>query len=119
MDESQINALLDAHDGLIAAYLDGTLALIDFVAAYGEFPRSYALDEPAASGSGRAAAALFRPRIAFHSRVAGVLASLRLDPALDSGIPGDFMPMVVMQRLRMLVAQYPNFKIGGQEPPLT
>ena len=111
MNESEIGALLDAHDGLLTACLDESLVLMDFIAAYGNFPQSYGLDA-AAPASGQLPLRLFSSRIAFHVRVAGILAGLRMDdPA--TGIPADFMPTVVRQRLRMLVAKYPDFKVDA------
>jgi hypothetical protein len=40
MTESEISALLDAHDALVRAYVESTLGFDEFVSAYGDFPRS-------------------------------------------------------------------------------
>ena len=112
MTESEINALLDAHDALIDACIDSALGFSQFVVAYGEFPRNYSFGGDSKSGGQRSASRLFRRRIAFHMLVAGVLSGLRsADEPAD--IPYEdaelFLPAVGLKRLRELVARYPDF----------
>jgi hypothetical protein len=65
---SEIGALLETHDALMRACLDSRLGFSEFLAAYGDFSGSYALDEWKASVD---------ERIAFHVQAAGVLSGLR------------------------------------------
>ena len=114
MTDAEIAALLDAHDSLVTACIDGSLPLFDIVAAYGGFPRSYALDERGAVG--RALLPSLQQRVAFHTQVAGVLAGVQLlpedgDGGDTAGGAGDLMPRVVVMRLRQLLARYPEFKV--------
>ena len=44
MTESEVCALLDAHDALVRACVDESLSFAEFLAAYGNFPGNYALD---------------------------------------------------------------------------
>ena len=105
MTESEISALLDAHDALVRACVDSRLAFEEFVATYDDFPSAYALDE-------QAVLRLFRKRVAFHERVAGVISGLRSDGDSKTlhGDVGRFIPAVGLMRLRELVAKYPEFK---------
>jgi hypothetical protein len=111
--ESELSALFDAHDALVKAYGDSSLTFSEFVSAYGDFPRAYALDGHSGTAEERAVLRFFRMRIAFHLRVSGVLSGLRsADDPVD--IPyddaGRFLPAVGLMRLRELVARYPDFK---------
>jgi len=111
MTDSEIVALLDSHDSLVTACIEGSLSLLDVVAAYGGFPHSYALDEHSAVG--RTLSPSLRQRVAFHAQVAGVLAGVQSLPhgAGDMvGGAGDFMPRVVVMRLRQLMTRHPEFK---------
>lgn len=111
MTQSKIGALLDAHDELVRACVGGRLGFAEFLAAYGDFPNGYALDEQTESADERAVSRLLRKRIAFHVRVAGVVSGLRSESG--STLYGDmerFLPMVGLMRLRQLVARYPEFK---------
>jgi hypothetical protein len=113
MTESEVNALLDAHDALVRACVDASLTLPEFLGAYGEFPQAYALDERKASGDELAVLRRFRKRIAFHSRVSDVLSGPSAEDAYaDMGGDeiGAFFPMVKLVRLRQLVARYPDLK---------
>ena len=113
MTGSEIGTLIDAHDDLIRACVDSQLAFEEFVAAYGDFPAS--LDEDARSADGGGVLRFFARRIAFHSRVAGVISGLRVEadsPGMEMEV-GRFMPMVGLMRLRELVARYPDFSAGG------
>lgn len=67
--ESEINALLDAHDALVRAYVHSTITFSEFVAAYDDFPRNYALDGHSGTALELAVLRLFRKRIAFHLQV--------------------------------------------------
>jgi hypothetical protein len=111
--ESEISALLDAHDTLVKAYVDSSLEFDEFVLAYADFPQTYALAGDAGTGEDRAVLRFFQKRIAFHVRVAGVVAGLRLadDPAdISHDDAGHFLPAVALMRIRELVDQYPDFK---------
>jgi hypothetical protein len=113
MTESEVNALLDAHDVLVRACVDARLTLPEFLGAYGEFPYAYALDERKASGDELAVLRRFRKRIAFHGRVSDVLSGPSAeDTYADMGGDevGAFFPMVKLVRLRQLVARYPDLK---------
>jgi hypothetical protein len=111
MTESELSALLDAQDALVTAYINAALAFPEFVSAYGDFPHNYALES--GSAADLAVLRLFRKRIAFHIRVAGVLSGLRSaeDPLdIPTGDPSRFLPVVGLMRIRELVARYPDFK---------
>ena len=80
--ESEVSALLDAHDALVRACVRDVLRL-------------------------------FRRRIAFHSRVAGVLSGLSAVDDLTVTPYGDaagFADKIGLMRLRALVVRYPEFK---------
>ncbi len=112
MTESEISALLDAHDSLVKDYVDSRLTFSEFVCAYGDFPRNYSLGD-SGSAEQRALLQLFRRRVAFHLRVSGVLSGLRSadDPADISHDDADrFLPAVGLMRIRELLARYPDFK---------
>jgi hypothetical protein len=113
MTESEISALLDAHDALVKAYVDLSLTFSEFVSAYGDFPHNYALDGHSGTAEERADLRFFRQRIAFHLRVSGVLSGLRSadDPAdIPYDDAGRFLPAVGLMRIRELVSRYPGFK---------
>jgi hypothetical protein len=111
MTESELSALLDAHDALVRAYVDSSLTFSEFMAAYGNFPHNYALDGQ--TGIPRAVLQYFTSRIGFHLRLSAVLSGLRsaddpVDiPYLDAG---RFLPAVGLMRIRELVTRYPDFK---------
>jgi len=44
LNDSELNALLDAHDALVIACVEERLTLDEFLAAYNDFPREYGLD---------------------------------------------------------------------------
>ena len=114
MIESEVNALLDAHDALVRACVDARLTLPEFLGAYGEFPQAYALDERKASGDELAVLRRFQKRIAFHTLVSDVLSGPSSEDAYaDTGDDevGAFVPMVKLLRLRQLVARYPDLKV--------
>jgi hypothetical protein len=113
MTESEISALLDAHDALVRAYVDSSLSFEEFVLSYGDFPRIYQLVGDSGTTEDRVILRLFRKRIAFHSRVAGVLSGLRSadDPAdISHDDANRFLPAVGHIRIRELVARYPDFE---------
>jgi len=112
MTDSEISALLDAHDALVRACVGAHLAFTEFLAAYDDFPRAYGLDEQAASAEERAVLRPFHKRIVFHMRVAGVISGLRSggDSETLYGDVGRFIPTVGLKRLRELIAKYPEFK---------
>jgi len=118
MTESEVKALLDAHDGLVKACLDSSLPFAVFVSAYDGFPQNYALDgHEAVSHEERAILGLFRSRIAFHLKVAGVLSSVCADEEGGNLLHAEaerFVPGVGLMRLRELAARYPTFEVGGQ-----
>jgi hypothetical protein len=113
MTESEINALLDAHDTLVQAYVDSNLSFSEFVSAYGDFPHNYRLQGHSVSAEELAVSRLFRNRIAFHLRMSALLSGLRsaddpVDISYDDA--GRFLPAVLLMRVRELVARYPEFK---------
>lgn len=110
MNETEVSGLLDAHDALVAACVDGTLLLDEFVMAYGEFPGGYGLEDNAAADI-RAILPLFRKRIAFHRQVASVLSGFRqpVENVMADTADG-FLQKAVLLRLRQLVSRYPDFK---------
>jgi hypothetical protein len=112
MNEAELAALLDAHDALVSAVVGGELAFAEFLAAYDDFPRSYALDGKGANPVDRDVLRLFRRRIAFHSRVAGVLSGLGAIDEINSPYGGAsaFAPKIGLMRLLPLVARYPEFE---------
>jgi hypothetical protein len=113
MTESEISALLDAHDSFVKGYVDSSLTFEEFVSAYGDFPHYYALAGDSGTTEERALLRLFRKRMAFHLRVSGILSGLRSadDPADISHDDADrFLPAVGLMRIRELVARYPDFK---------
>jgi hypothetical protein len=111
MTESEVGALLDTHDALVRACLGDRLGFGEFLAAYGDFPAGYGLNEQTASTDQRAVLQLFRKRIAFHVQAAGVLSGLRSERG--STVYADverFLPTVGLMRLGGLVAKYPKFE---------
>jgi hypothetical protein len=113
MTDSELKALLDAHDVLVRAYLDSSLTFTEFVCAYDDFPRNYSLGARSETAEERAVTRLFGRRIAFHLRVSAVLSGLRSadDPAdIAHRDAGRFLPAVGLMRLRELVARYPDFE---------
>jgi hypothetical protein len=111
MTESEIGAMLDTHDALVKACLDNSLGFGEFLAAYGDFPACYGLDERASSVNQRTVSRLFRKRIAFHERVADVLSGLRSEyrPTVYADVDR-FLPTVGVMRLRGVVGRYPKFE---------
>jgi hypothetical protein len=113
MNETEIAALLDAHDALVKGCIDGSLPFAEFLAAYGDFPRNYPLDGKNVNPPDRDVLRLFRRRIGFHSNVAGVLSGLRSIDAI-AGIPYSdaclLAPQIGLTRLRALVARNPQFE---------
>jgi hypothetical protein len=113
MTESEINALLDAHDVLVKAYVDSHLTFSEFVSAYGDFPHNYMPQGHSGTAEDLTVLRLFTKRIAFHLRVSALVSGLRAaDDPVD--IPyddaGRFLPAVLLMRVRELVARYPEFK---------
>lgn len=112
MTESEVSALLDAHDALVKACVDSVLTFPEFLLGYGDFPNNYALDAEKAPENARRVLRLFRKRLAFHFRVAGILSGFRAEDASTSlyGGPDRFIPTIGLLRLRALVARYPGFE---------
>jgi hypothetical protein len=111
MTESEIGAILDTHDALVRACLEGQLGFGEFLMAYEDFPAPYGLDERAASEDQRGILRVFRKRIAFHVRVAGVLSGLRSEGESTMYFDVErFLPTVGLMRLRGVVAKYPKFE---------
>jgi hypothetical protein len=111
--ESEISALLDVHDALVKAYVDSSVGFDEFVSAYGDFPNNCGLVRDSVTVQERAELRLFRKRIAFHGRVAGVLSGLRSadDPAdISHDDANRFLPAVGLMRIRELVARCPDFE---------
>jgi hypothetical protein len=106
MTESELIALLDAHDALVKACVDSSLTFDVFLLAYDGFPHNYALDaHKAADEEERAKLARFRKRIAFHLRIAGILS--RAGGNVGSGL---FAPAAALNRIRELAASHPEFQ---------
>jgi hypothetical protein len=113
MTESELTALLDAHDVLVKSCIDSTLPFAEFLALYNDFPHAYALDGHEATLDGRAALQRSRKRIAFHFQVAGILSGLCSEADSENGLYGEvgrFSPTVGLKRLRELVARHPDFE---------
>src|SRR5260370_32026849 len=69
LTDSELTALLDAHDALVTACIEARLTLVEFLAAYNDFPRVYALDGRNAGTDERLVLSRFQQRIPFHFRV--------------------------------------------------
>ena len=112
LTDSELNALLDAHDALVAACVEERLTLVEFLAAYNDFPRVYGLDGREVGADERLGLRRASQRIAFHFRVLDVVsAPLEIDPEdVTNDELGAFLPRVTLMRLRQLVARYPEFK---------
>jgi hypothetical protein len=113
MPESELIALLDAHDALVTACLEARLTLVEFLTAYDDFPAAYEFDGTAASAEERDILRILRKRIAFHFKVRDVLSGLRSGDdhaAVMSSEAGRFLPLVGLLRLRQLAARYPDFE---------
>lgn len=113
MTESELSALLDAHDALVKSCVDLTLPFENFLALYNDFPHVYALDGHESAPDGRAVFQRSAKRIAFHFQVAKVLSGLtsEADSALSPyGEAGRFAPAVGLMRLGALVRRYPDLK---------
>src|SRR5258708_22207122 len=112
LTDSELNALLDAHDALVAACVEERLTLVEFLAAYNDFPRVYGLDGRDADAGERLSLRRFQQRIAFHFRVLyTVTGPTGIDDqdALNAGV-AEFLGRATLIRLRQLVTRYPDFK---------
>lgn len=113
MTDSELTALLDAHDALVKSCVDSILPFAEFLALYIDFPHAYALDGHEATRDELAVFQRSRKRIAFHFRVANALFGMACE-ADSTNAPyeeaGRFSPEVGLMRLRALVRQYPEFK---------
>jgi hypothetical protein len=113
VNETEIAALLDAHDALVRACVDGSLPFAEFLAAYGDFPQNYALDGKSINPADRGVLRLFRRRIAFHSRVASTLSGLAVVGNLADTPYGGAVGLpekIGLMRLHALSARYPEFE---------
>ncbi len=113
MLETELLALLDAHDALVAACAAGELSFSDFLSAYGGFPHNFALDGHESPHDELTLLKRFRQRIAFHFQVAGVLSGVYPGFAGMLGEDnevGRFAPAVGMMRLKQLAARHPKFE---------
>ena len=112
LTDSELNALLDAHDALVAACVEERLTLVEFLAAYNDFPRMYGLDGRDAGADERLVLRRASQRIAFHFRVLDAVSGPTgiddQDP-LNAGV-GEFLRRATLMRLRQLVARHPDFK---------
>ena len=86
--------------------------MIEFLAAYNDFPRLYGLDGRDAGAAERSVLQRSQQRIAFHFRVLDVVsAPTVIDPGnVVNDDVGEFLPRVTLLRLRQLVARYPDFR---------
>jgi hypothetical protein len=110
MTESEVGALLDAHDALVKACADSVLTFSEFLLGYGGFPNNYAGAK--VPENARGVLRFFRKRLAFHFQVAGILSGLRAGDH-SASLYGDsdrFIPTIGLLRLRALVARYPDFE---------
>jgi hypothetical protein len=110
LTDSELNALLDAHDALVAACVEERLTLVEFLAAYNDFPRVYGLDGRDAGADERLVLRRASQRIAFHIRVLDAVSGPTgiddQDP-LNAGV-GEFLRRATVMRLRQLVARHPD-----------
>jgi hypothetical protein len=112
--DSELSALLDAHDALVKSCVDSVLPFVEFLALYNDFPHAYALDGHEATPDERAVLQRNRKRIAFHYQVGSVLSGLCSEADSANSLYGDagrFGPAVGLTRLRELVDRYPDFKV--------
>jgi hypothetical protein len=121
MTESEINALLDAHDALVTSCVDSTVTFAVFAMAYDGFPHNYALDghEPV-SQEERTILAMFRKRIGFHMRVAGILSRISAEKHAANPLYAEaarLLPEVGLMRLRELLRRYPGFEAEPEYVP--
>ena len=112
LTDTELNALLDAHDALVTACVEERLTLDEFLAAYSDFPRVYGLDGRDAGGDERLVLRRFQRRIAFHFRVLeAVSGPTRFDDedALNGSV-SEFHRRATLLRLRQLIARYPDLE---------
>ena len=112
LTDAELNALLDAHDALVAACVEERLTLVEFLAAYNDFPRAYAQGGRGAGADERLVLRRASQRIAFHFRVLDAVSGpTRIDDtdAMQTGV-AEFLQRATLMRLRQLVARYPDFK---------
>src|SRR5216683_5152833 len=112
LTDTELNALLDAHDALVTACVEERLTLVEFLAAYNDFPRVYGLDGRAAGADERLILRRSQQRIAFHFRV---LEAVSGPTGIDDGDPlnagvSEFLRRATLMRLRQLIARYPDLK---------
>jgi hypothetical protein len=112
LTDTELNALLDAHDALVVACVEERLSLIEFLAAYNDFPRTYGLDGQASGPDERVVLRRASQRIAFHFQVLNVVSGPTgvedEDPL--NGDMGEFLRRATLVRLRQLVARNPSLK---------
>jgi hypothetical protein len=111
--DTELTALLDAHDALVKSCVDSVLPFAELLALYNDFPHLYALDGHEATTDERAVLQRSRRRIAFHFQVANVLSGLASEADLGNRLykeAGRFAPAVGLMRLRALLRQHPDFK---------
>jgi hypothetical protein len=112
LTDTELNALLDAHDALVVACVEERLSLIEFLAAYNDFPRTYGLDGQVAGPDERLVLRRAAHRIAFHFRVLEAVSGptgIGDEDPLNSGV-GEFIRRATVMRLRQLVTRYPDHK---------
>ena len=112
LTDAELNALLDAHDALVAACVEERLTLVEFLAAYNDFPRVYGLDGRDAGADERSALRRASQRIAFHFRVLDAVSGptgFDGEDASSAGV-GEFLRRATLMRLRQFVARNPEFK---------
>jgi hypothetical protein len=117
LTDSELHALLDAHDALVTACVEERLTLDEVLAAYNDFPRVYGLDGRDAGADERLVLRRAAQRIAFHFRVleaasgpTGIEDGSALSADAMSAGFSEFLPRVTLMRLRQLVARYPDLK---------
>jgi hypothetical protein len=92
--------------------MEERLTLVEFLAAYNDFPRMYGLDGRDAGADERLVLRRASQRIAFHFRVLDAVSGptgIDDQDALHAGV-GEFLRRATLMRLRQLVARCPDFK---------
>jgi hypothetical protein len=107
--------LLDAHDALVRDCAAGQMPFVEFLAAYGNFPYGYGLEQERARVDEQDVLRMFRQRIAFHRSVASLMAGFcsTAERGSLSCELAEFVPKVGVTRLRELVTRYPDMEIPG------
>jgi len=98
--------MLDRHDALVDACVNGALSFQEFVDRYDNFPQAYALDGHESSESEKVLLKLYQDRVQFHFGVLEAISGLCREE--DAAKPeysraGRFGPSEVVRRLNDFV----------------